>query len=156
VSYTEPTSSDLIARYSAFAAVSTDTINYWLTDAHRFVDQSWLEGDYAPALIAAACHEMIGHSVAGISDGDLKALLASGVTEFQSGGREGFRVSFSPDAIKQALSSEYDATVPGQEYLRLLARSKSGPRVTSPGHIIPSWPCGAGGWGGPFPPYGLC
>lgn len=135
MAYTEPTASDLKMRYPAFAAVDDATIDYWLTDAHRFVDQTWTEMDYAPGLIAAACHEMIGRNVAGVTDSELKALLSAGVTDFQSGGREGFRVSFSDDAIKQALSSEYDATVPGQEYMRLLRRNVSTMGVTAPGHI---------------------
>lgn len=135
MAYTEPTAADLKMRYPAFAAVDDAVITYWLTDAHRFVDQTWPDTDYAPALIAVACHEMIGHSIAGVTDSELKALLAAGVTDFQSGGREGFRVSFSDDAIKSALSSEYDATIPGQEYMRLLRRNKMGMGVSAPGHV---------------------
>ena len=43
------------------------TIRTWLTDAERFVDRSWAEGDYAAALMAKAAHEMVllGRRVAG-------------------------------------------------------------------------------------------
>lgn len=141
MAYDPPAPSDLIARYSAFAAVDPDTIQYWLTDAQRFVDTSWpIEGDYAPALIAVAAHNMMDASVAGLAGSDIAGLLQAGVTDFQSGGREGFRVSLSDDAIKQALDGGYEATKPGQEYLRLLARNKGGPRTTSPGHVPRFWP----------------
>ena len=78
---------------------------------------------------------MIGRKIAGVPDGELQALLAAGVTDFQSGGREGFRVSFSDDAIRDALSSEYAATIPGQEYLRLLRRNVSTMGVSAPGQV---------------------
>lgn len=150
--YTEPTATDLKMRYPAFAAVDDATINYWLTDAHRFVDQTWSDIDYGPGLIAAACHEMIGRKIGGTEDGEVAALLAMGVSDFQSGGREGFRVSFLDDAIKQALSSEYEATIPGQEYLRLLRRNVNSMGVTAPGRI----PCNVYGYPGQFGcwPYG--
>lgn len=124
-------------RYPAFANVPDDTINYWLTDAGRFVDDSWpIVGDRDPAIMAHAAHEMLVRQTAGISNSDLVALLAAGVTDFQSGGREGFRASFSDEAIKQALAGGYEATQPGQEYLALLERNKGGPRVTTPGRVV--------------------
>lgn len=132
---TDPNVATLKMRYPAFSAVADETVEYWLTDAQRYVATSWSEGDYAPGLIAIACHEMIGHKVAGVADGELQALLAAGVTDFQSGGREGFRVSFSDAAIKDALSSEYAATVPGQEYTRLLRRNVSTMGVSAPGQV---------------------
>lgn len=135
MAYTDPTPTDLRMRYPAFAAVDDAVLTYWLTDAKRFVTTSWSDADYAPGLIAAACHEMIGRKIAGVADGELQALLAAGVTDFQSGGREGFRVSFSADAVKDALSSEYAATIPGQEYLRLLRRNVSTMGVSAPGQV---------------------
>lgn len=124
------------ARYPAFAAVPDDTVTYWLADSVRFVDESWpIVTDRDPAMMAVAAHNMIAYSVAGLTDGDITALLSAGVTDFQSGGREGFRVSFSPDAIKAALDGNYDGTKPGQEYLRLLRRNKGGPSVTPAGHV---------------------
>ena len=112
MAYTEPTPADLIRRYPAFAAVDTDDIQYWLDDAARFVDQSWLEADYAPAKIAAAGHNMLNAGTAGVADSDISALLAAGVTDFQSGGREGFRVSMSPDAM---ITSSRKSKVPSPE-----------------------------------------
>lgn len=137
MSYTEPTATDLQQRYPAFATVDTDTIGYWLTDAHRYVDTSWLEGDYAPALLAVAAHNMSMAKVAGIAGGDIAGMAASGLTDFKSGT---FQARFSDEAVKQAVAGGYQATSYGQEYADLLARNKGGPRVTAPGHV----PCDYG------------
>jgi hypothetical protein len=116
--------------------VADETVIYWLADAVREVDESWpIIGDQGPAMMAVAAHNMVTYSVAGLSDGDISALLSAGVSDFQSGSREGFRVSFDPEAIKQALDGNWDATKPGSEYLRLLKRNKGGSSVTAPGHI---------------------
>jgi hypothetical protein len=146
-----PALSDFRARYSAYANVIDDTVTYWLADATREVDESWpITTDQGPAMMAVAAHNMLTYSVAGLSDGDIAALLSAGVTDFQSGGREGFRVSFSPAAIQQALDGNWDASKPGSEYLRLLRRNKGGPGVTAPGHIPrdAGWPYGIA-WTGP-------
>ena len=144
MAYIEPTRADVRMRYPSFAAVDDAVIDYWLVDAHRHVDLSWSDVDYSAALVAAACHAMLNAQVSGLVDSDFASLLANGVTDFQSGGREGFRASFSADAIKNALSGGYETTRPGQEYLRLLARNKGGPRVTPAGAIPISYGLYAG------------
>ncbi|WEK42978.1 MAG: DUF4054 domain-containing protein [Candidatus Sphingomonas colombiensis] len=137
-------------RYPAFANVPDVTVEYWLTDAGRFVDDSWpIEGDRDPAMMAVAAHHMMASAVAGIADGDVSGLLASGVTQFQSGGREGFRVALSDAAIQRALAGGYEASRPGQEYLDLLYRNKGGPRSTLPG-AVPCANAGFNGFAGPL------
>jgi hypothetical protein len=63
--YAKPLPPHLKQRYPAFTAVDAGTIQYWLTDAERSVDATWIEGDYAAALMALAAHNM---TIAGISD----------------------------------------------------------------------------------------
>jgi len=138
VAYDPPIPADLKLRYPAFTGLDDDTIWYWLEDAGRFVDQTWSEGDYAPALIAVAAHNMLDAGVPGIAGSDMAGLLAAGVTDFKSGT---FQARLSDEAVKQAIAGGYESTRPGQEYLRLLARNKGGPRVTAPGHLpIGLWP----------------
>lgn len=153
MTYTPPIPADLRMRYPAFsdtAAVTDATIQYWLTDAARFADDSWpIVTDIAPAQIAVAAHNMMTAGVAGVSDSDIASLLASGVADFQSGGREGFRVSLAPAAIQQALNGGYENTRPGQEYLRLLARNKGGGGVTAAG-VVPYYNNGFNGFAGPM------
>lgn len=131
MAYIEPTPADLKARYAAFAAVEDATIAYWLTDAHRFVDQSWpIFDDYGPALIAAAAHNMARANVTGIAGGDVSGFAAAGVTSFKSGT---FSAQFSETAVGKAVDGGWGSTIYGDEYLALLRRNKGGPRVTGPG-----------------------
>lgn len=137
MAYSPPTTSDLKARYPAFGPVSDENIQYWLTDAERFVDQSWMEGDYSPALIAVAAHNMMAAGVTGLATSALGSLLAKGVTQFKSGTFSG---EFSDEAIKQALAGGWASTKAGQEYLLLLRRNKIGAGVTTPGDAPSCWP----------------
>lgn len=127
MAYTEPTAADLKARYPAFAAVDSAVVTYWLTDAHRFVDTSWLESDYAPALIAAAAHHMSRARVTGIASDEVGDLAASGLTSFKSGT---FQASFAEGAANAAAGGGWASTEYGREYAALLRKNKGGPRVT--------------------------
>lgn len=146
MAYTAPTSTDLKARYPAFAAVDDATIDYWLTDALRFVDETWTEGDYAPALMAMAAHNMVTAGVAGIAGGDQGSMLANGVTDFQSGA---VRLRFSDEAVKVAVAGGYASTRYGLEYASLLRRNKGGPMVVG-GGVVP-YGDGYNGYAGPLP-----
>lgn len=133
--YTKPTPAELKIRYPAFAAVDDATVQYWLTDAERFADESWpIETDYAPALIAAAAHHMMRGKVAGIAGGAVEAVASTGVTSFKSGT---FSASFSESAATQAAEGGWQSTEYGREYYLLLIRNKSGPRITDPG-VVPA------------------
>lgn len=144
MAYPEPTATDLKRRYPAFAAVGDDDISYWLTDAHRYVDQSWMEQDYAPALIAHAAYEMASRSVTGYSAGDVGGFAAAGVSEFKSGS---FQAQFSDEAVKLAIAGGYASNQYGVEYLALLRRNRSGIGVTDAGAV----PCGYSGYFAPLP-----
>lgn len=125
MAYTVPTPDQLQARYSAFAAVADETIQYWLTDAERSVDQSWIEADYAPALMALAAHNMAmeGHGAASGA-----SAIPAGVTRFRSGSMD---VSISEAAASASTKGGYQASRYGQEFVRLLRRSHGGPRVVT-------------------------
>jgi hypothetical protein len=111
-------------RYPAFAAVPSATIDYWLTDAMRFVDDSWTEADYAPALMAAAAHHMAMNGLG------TEGALPQGVTSFKSG-----TFSATVDA-SQAGRTGWASTRYGQEYLALLRRNKGGARVIVAGREV--------------------
>jgi len=147
MAYIEPTYVDLRARYAAFAAVDDATITYWLTDAHRMVDTSWMEEDYPVALIAYAAYRMTEEGVAGLAGSEISDIAASGVTSFKSGT---FSASFSDAAASQAAAGGYQANRYGREYWALLLKNRGGPRVT--GHA--PGPCGCGYRDAPLWPYG--
>ena len=117
MAYTAPTPAALKARYPAFAAVLDATVQYWLTDAERFVDQTWREGDYAVALMACAAHHMAMGNIGAAG------AIPAGVTNFKSG-------TFSATLSDKAASATgFDATVYGREYRALQRRNFGGPRI---------------------------
>ena len=119
-------------RYPAFAAVSVDTITYWLTDAAREVDASWGD-DQEPATLALAAHNMtvtpgVLPSAAGVE-------LPAGLTSFKSAA---VSLNFSAAAVAQAVTGGFRATLYGREFLRYLRRHVGGPRLV--GFVAP-FPC---------------
>jgi hypothetical protein len=153
MAYNEPTPADLKARYPAFASVLDATVQTYLTDASGpggDVDQSWPDGTYQRAVMAAAAHRMARAGVLASSAG-VSGMAAAGVTDFKSGS---FEASFSADAIKSQIAGGWASTPYGQDYADLLRRFKGGPRVIGGGVA----PCGGGynGWAGPLSPLTNC
>lgn len=135
--YESPTPEDLQARYPAFAAVAEETIQLWLTDAERFVNDTWIETDYQPALMSHAAHSM---ALLGIGTASAAAAIPAGVTRFKSGQVD---VSISDGAANQSAKGGYSSTVYGREFLRLSRRSNCSPRLvpeTVPACEYPLYP----------------
>ncbi|RVT93699.1 DUF4054 domain-containing protein [Sphingomonas crocodyli] len=147
MAYQPATPATLKMRYPAFASVPDETIQYWLTDSLRAVDDSWIEGDRAVAEMALAAHNMTIGGVGGGAGGS----IPSGVTRFKSGS---FDVAFSDTAATIAAEGGYKATRYGIEFQALLRASKAGPRVSGG---IADGPCNPGynGYAGPLPPWVL-
>lgn len=120
-----PTPANLQLRYPAFAAVADEVIQYWLTDAERFVDTTWAEADYGPALMALAAHNM---ALGGI--GSAASQLPAGVTRFKSGAMD---VTIAESVASQSSASGYASTRYGREYAALLRRNFAGPRLVQTG-----------------------
>ena len=120
MAYTVPSASDLKTRYPAFTSVSDPTIVYWITDAQRFVDTTWREADYAPALMARAAHEM---ALGGLGTG---GSIPEGVTRFKSGS---FEASVSESAVQAIVKGGLDATRYGREFKAIMRRNFAGPRL---------------------------
>lgn len=133
--YQKPLPQHLIARYPDFAAVPTATIQYWLTDAERFVDDSWLESDYAAGLMAVAAHNM---AVTGLgTEAAATADLPPGITAMKIGT---LGLNFDSAVTKAKAEGTWSATRYGTEYQRLLRRNKGGPRVTATGTLPTGYP----------------
>jgi hypothetical protein len=140
--YAKPLPGHLVARYPAFAAVPTATIQFWLTDAERSVDTSWSEGDYAAALMALAAHNM---ALAGIGTGAVGlASVPAGVTRMRSGSLD---LSLTEAAANALITGGFAATRYGQEYQMLLRRNRGGPIVSDTGQVETlGWPVYPLGW----------
>lgn len=133
MAYDVPTAAEMKLRYPSFADVADDTITYWITDAQRFVDTSWAEGDYAPALLSLAAHNM---TLAGIgADGASLSSVPAGITRMKSGSLE---LGFTDDAANARMSGSFGATRYGQEFIALRLKNRGGPRVSDTG-VLPQY-----------------
>lgn len=65
--YTAPTAAEFKARFPEFASVADATVDAHIAEATRWVDESWIEEDYQPAVRFLAAHQMAseGQLVAG-------------------------------------------------------------------------------------------
>lgn len=120
MAYTVPSAANLKTRYPAFAAVADATVEYWIADAQRFVDTTWREVDYAPALMARAAHEM---ALGGIGAG---SGIPEGVTSFKSGS---FSANISDAAAQASVKGGLQATRYGREFAAIMRRNFAGPRL---------------------------
>ena len=119
MSYVQPGHDTLIARYPAFTAVATGTIDYWLGEALLEADDSWPEDHRANAQMAWAAHRMVeigAPGITGIHGG-------GGVSSFKSGT---FHATLTEAAANR---TGFDATVYGREFLQMRRRWFGGPRV---------------------------
>ena len=129
--YAKPLPPHLKARYAAFAAVDAGTIQYWLTDAERFVTTAWIEGDYAAGLMALAAHNM---ALAGYgTDAAALAGVPAGVTRMKSGSLE---LGFTEAAANARATGSLESTRYGLEYQALLKANRGGPLI-QPSGVVP-------------------
>lgn len=116
--YTTPTASDLTTRHPAFASLDSDYIDAVIAEAARFVDSSWFEDDYQPAIMHLAAHMLISE---GALEGSVKGILASEAMG---------DASASYDNSNAAVASDYNSTSYGRAYMRLLRVNKGGVATT--------------------------
>lgn len=128
MAHSAPLPADLKLRYPAFTAVDDTAVQYWLTDSERFVDTTWPEGDYGPALMAAAAHSM---ALGGLGASGAGALPA-GVTRFKSGALD---VTISEAAASAQAKGGWAATRYGLEFHAMQRRNFAGPRVIAAGRL---------------------
>lgn len=128
--YMKPQVQHLTARYPAFVAVEPTVIAYWLTDAERFVDNTWMESDYAAALMALAAHNMASAGLG--ADAAASTGIPAGITSMKSGT---LSLTFSDAAAKDRIEAALSSTRYGAEFAALLRRNKAGPRVMGTGSV---------------------
>lgn len=111
----------------AFATVPDDLILQYIGLAGRFVDQSWTEADYQPAMIAMTCHLMTLDGYGNSGEADLAQAGGARITSIKSGTLSlTFEASASTgDDFKDWLGQ----TACGKFYLTLLRLNKAGPRL---------------------------
>lgn len=124
----------LKAKYPAFAAVSSATIQLYLDDTVSSVDSSWFAVDQVPAKLAKAAHEM---ALAGIGErSEVDSYAAAGINRIGSGQ---VNISLSEAKVARSSGGTLNATVYGQAYKRLLRRNKAGPRLAGGAACVDGW-----------------
>lgn len=110
--YDIPTASDLKARYPEFDSVSDSIVTELISEASRFVDSSWFEADYQPAIMALAAHLLIED---GFTGRDTQA--AGAITSSKLGDAQDSYAGLNA----QESAGEYSSTSYGRKYMRLRA-----------------------------------
>jgi hypothetical protein len=139
VNFTAPLPGHLQQRYPAFATVPAATIQFWLTDAQRFVKNNWRASDYPVGIMALAAHNMAIQGL--VTDGNT-AQIPGGVDRFKIGPME---FSLTQQAANAKLSGDLTSTRYGVEFQALRLANTGGPRVAASGvppySIYPTaWP----------------
>jgi hypothetical protein len=127
MAYIKPTPETLKMRLAEFADVPDATVQYWLTDAERSVDETWIEVDYPVALILAAADGMARAGI-GASAGDSD--IPTGVTSLRSGN---LSITRTAESASEGYAGDYTGTKYGRQFLALLRANKGGMRVTGAG-----------------------
>lgn len=120
--YTLPTANELQARYPAFATTADGTVDTAIAEAARFVDESWFEDDYQPAIMALAAHNMT-------MEGALGGTVQNGgaITSEKLGDAS---TSYGNAISDSKTVSDWSQTVFGRKFLLLLRVNQGGAAVT--------------------------
>ena len=121
MSYTEPTTADLKAKFTVFSAVSDDDLQAALDDAALMVDDTWAsQADFTTGRLLLAAHYL---TLAGLGTSN----------EAQFGGFK--RLKIGSLELERAATSDQEAagklgsTMYGQRFVGLLERNRPGPLV---------------------------
>lgn len=112
-----------------FLCADDDLIQSYLDLAALWVDESWPEQVYRPAIIAVTCHLM---TVDGIGTDPISQSFASGEGEYQSiksGNVTLTRFRSTAEAAGLSTSSWFNQTPCGRQFMVWARMFRSGPRV---------------------------
>jgi Protein of unknown function (DUF4054) len=127
MTYAIPTAADFKERFPRFASVSNTVLDAVISEASGQADTTWLERDYAPAIMYYAAHLLVMEGVDGAPGGG----SGGGVGPVKSESIGDSSVSYGGAATTVASASTYSkdtlrSTSYGQMYLRLLRQNQPG------------------------------
>lgn len=117
--YEKPTAAQLKARHPAFSELADPYIDAVIADANRFVDETWCEPDYQPAIMFLAAHMLVCEGALG-GDVDTPGPVVSDKL-----GDAAVTYANAVDSSKSV--SDYSSTAYGRRYLELLRVNQRGP-----------------------------
>lgn len=116
-----PTVVDLKTKFPLFASVDDGVVTSFIAEAGRSVDDTWIAGDQANAIMYLACHFMFTLGVTSAGGAPPGSAGGSGVVQSQSIGDAS--VSYAVSSFLKGGGDANDnlrSTVWGRMYLRLL------------------------------------
>lgn len=120
------TADDLKRRYPVFKGEDADLIDALLDEARGSVNDTWIEADRKPALLALAAHLLfIDRYASGVVELDGQNFAVTGALESLKVGDTDvkFAHKFVTGEGQSASANDYGATPYGQRYLSLFRRS---------------------------------
>lgn len=154
MAYAPVTPEQFKAAKPQFAAVPDETIQAYLDLAGLWVDDSWPERLYQPAMIAIACHLM---TLDGLGSDAESQGQASGAAQYQSiKSGELTLTRYQKTAGDMSYSEWLSQTKCGAFFAQLLRMAKAGPRVAmgavnaGASGYAKDWPGPAYKWPGVF------
>jgi hypothetical protein len=129
-SYVPPTPEQFKTRFPVFEDMENDRVQLFLDEAMTSVDTSWVEADYARAIMYLAAHLIATDNS---DEGAEIEIGPSGQGQIASesfgGGLSVSYVNTAAVAGSLSASDKYGSTVYGRRYLALLRRNRRGPLV---------------------------
>lgn len=129
--YVAPTLAEFRARYAEFAPVGDALVQAVLVEAQASVSTSWVERDYAPAIMLLTAHLLLSEDAIQKAQGSVSyGDYAGPITKEKVGEVE---VSYGGGATASSGASggsdDYSSTEYGRRFLRLLRLTFAGPMV---------------------------
>ena len=124
MAYVIPTAADFKERFPRFNSVGVAVLNAVLSEASGQVDTTWLERDYAPAIMYYAAHLLVMEGVDGApgagSGGGVGPVKSESIgdSSVSYGGASSSGSGYSMDTLRN--------TSYGQMFLRLLRQNQPG------------------------------
>jgi hypothetical protein len=115
MAYTPPTVDSFYTRFPEFADKDEELVQMLLDEAGRFVDNSWIEADYAPAIRLLAAHFLQASANGSSSSGESETISVGPIT--------------IRSASKNGSSFSFDSTPYGVLFEQLMRSNVSGPLV---------------------------
>lgn len=131
MAYVIPTAAALKARYAEFSGVPDERVTAYITDATRSVQETWLERDYAPAIMLLAAHLMLSEGAIAVAAGGSSNITTVGAIKSKTVGE----VSVTYAGVSGAAgggsgdAEGFSSTFYGLRFLALRRANFAGPMV---------------------------
>ena len=131
MAYTVPTAADLKVRYPEFDAVSDDLVTLVMTEAAGTVSTSWLERDYAPAIMLLTAHMLVTEGAVERAAGKKTTVTSTGPIKSKTIGEVSVTYAGAGAGAGSAAGdlSGLSATEYGKRFLALRRANFGGPMV---------------------------